>query len=213
MRTRCGWQLPLMLAALWLHQESLNAVETDLPHCIAGTWVLQQTDSLEGLEIELSRSLSAALKTPHIRGFCLRVPWRAADRDLSLFEAGYRIARDHGVDYSIRFMAGRHTPQRLFDQGCRFYVVDWGAPTPQIEAAFDRVWEKPICRGQQAIQPRDYPWSALFRKLRENRATYCEVYAPSFTMPRRAELADEIRKFDEYIRAHGPLLPEPAPGR
>jgi hypothetical protein len=85
---------------------------------------------------------------------------------------------------------------------------DWGAPSPQVEAAFDRVWQKPICRGQQAIQPGDYAWPELFRKLYENRATYCEVYAPSFTLKRSAELAAEIRKFDEHIRTGGPLLPE-----
>jgi hypothetical protein len=85
---------------------------------------------------------------------------------------------------------------------------DWGAPSPQVEAAFDRVWQRPICRGQQAIQPGDYAWPELFRKLYENRATYCEVYAPSFTLKRSTELAAEIRKFDEHIRTGGPLLPE-----
>ena len=85
---------------------------------------------------------------------------------------------------------------------------DWGAPNPQVEAAFDRVWQKPICRGQQAIQPSDYAWPELFRTLYENRATYCEVYAPTFTLNHSAELAAEILKFDERIRTSGPLLPE-----
>jgi hypothetical protein len=69
---------------------------------------------------------------------------------------------------------------------------DWGAPTAQVEAAFDRMWQKPICRGQQAIQPRDYDWPKLFEKLYANRATYCEIYAPllirlkeSIATPRR----------------------------
>jgi len=78
---------------------------------------------------------------------------------------------------------------------------DWGAPTAQTEAAFDRVWMKPICRGQQAIQPTDFPWQNLYEKLYENRATYCEVYAPSFVGNRREELAQEIRKFAEHCRA------------
>jgi hypothetical protein len=336
----------LALAVSCLPCEPLNAAETSLADSIAGTWVLQQAASPEELDRELRRSISTALKTPHIRGFCLRFPWKAADEDFALIEAGHRIARDHGVSYSIRFMAGRHTPQRVFDDGCRYYLTgrgqqdkvpvpfladgapnaafeahyeayvrrlaawcrarevkllhlawygqdwaelnhgkevrslpgyrdthwlrahqrlmdiglqsagpdlaveypfsgygpltdmavslaehviesigernpiffcqangwgpqgDWGAPTPAIEAAFDRVWHMPVCRGQQAIQPGDYPWSEMFRKLYENRATYCEIYAPSFTLPRSAELAAEIRKFDQHIRTHGPLLPE-----
>ena len=57
---------------------------------------------------------------------------------------------------------------------------DWGAPNAETESAFDRVWKKPICRGQQAIQPSDFPWPTLYRKLYENGSTYCEVYATSF---------------------------------
>jgi len=39
-------------------------------------------------------------------------------------EAGLEIARRHGVGYSVRFMAGRHTPERVFDNGARFYLVN-----------------------------------------------------------------------------------------
>jgi len=346
MRKKCGLLVVLVIATVCLFRESLMAADTNLPESIAGTWVLQQAASPEELHRELRRSLDKALETPKIRGFCLRFPWKAADEDFSLIEAGLEIARDHGVAYSIRFMAGRHTPDRVFGKGCRFYLGgrggnekvavpflvdgspnavfeaeyeayvnrlaawcrsrevkllhlawygqdwaelnhgkevrsqvgysyenwlraherlldiglkhagkdlaiefpfsgygpltdaagsladhvvgkigernpvffcqangwgpngDWGAPSPQVEAAFDRVWQKPICRGQQAIQPGDYAWPELFRKLYENRATYCEVYAPSFTLKRSTELAAEIRKFDEHIRTGGPLLPE-----
>jgi hypothetical protein len=268
------------------------------------------------------------------------------DGDFALLEAGLKIARDHQMNFSVRFMAGRHTPARVFAQGCRFYLTsrgtrekvptpfledgspnltfekeydtfvgklaawcranqvrllhlawygqewaelnhgkevraakgysyanwlrahtrlidiglkyagkdlavefpfsghgpltdasvaladhvlkqigptnpvffcqangwgpngDWGAPSREVETAFDRVWQKPICRGQQAIQPQDYDWTALYQKLYENRATYCEVYAPSFTMKRRAVLFSEIRKFAERARQEGPLLPK-----
>lgn len=312
---------------------------------IAGTWVLQQAASKAELERMLPKTIGPALKTPHVRGFCLRVPWKAVDKDFALLEAGYEIARQHKVAYSVRFMAGRHTPARVFDTGCRFYVGgrsgekvpvpfladgspntvfeeayeafvarlavwcrahdvrllhlawygqdwaelnhgkevraqpgysqanwlrghkrlidiglkhagkdlaielpfsghgpltdvsplladhvigkigpcnsiffcqangwgpngDWGAPSPEVEVAFDRIWKKPICRGQQAIQPSDYDWPRLYRKLYENRATYCEVYAPSFTLGHKNELADEIRRFADYIQRRGPLLPE-----
>ena len=311
---------------------------------ICGTWVLQQVSSRDELDRLVPTTISPALKTPHVRGFCLRVPWKAIDRDFSLLEAGREIARRHGVDYSVRFMAGRHTPERVFDKGARFYLVtcsapcgpgaaekvpapflsdgspntvfeteyeqfverlaswcrendvhllhlawygqhwaelnhgkeirslegysfdnwlrahirlldiglkyagddlavelpfsgygplteaasrfadhvvtrlgphnqkfycqangwgprgDWGAATAETEAAFDKVWQKPICRGQQAIQPSDFPWSQLYEKLYQNGSTYCEVYAPSFLGKNRDELAEEIRKFAEHCR-------------
>jgi len=113
--------LPLV-AAVGLSCQSLMAADTRLPESIAGTWVLQQAASPGELQRELRWSLASALETPHIRGFCLRFPWKAADEDFSLIEAGLKIARDHGVAYSIRFMAGRHTPERVFAKGCRFYL-------------------------------------------------------------------------------------------
>jgi hypothetical protein len=311
---------------------------------VSGTWVLQQVSGGEELERLAARNIAPALETPHIRGLCLRVPWRAIDRDFSLLDAGQRLARQHGVAFSVRFMAGRHTPDRVFDSGCRFYRVrvaepgrvpvpfledgspnavferhyeelvarladwcrannvrllhlawygqdwaelnhgrqvraqpgyryeswleahrrlidiglrhagddlavelpfsghgplteaagdladhvvarlgpwrpvffcqangwgpngEWGAPDAATEAAFDRVWEKPICRGLQMIQPRDYPWPEVFARLYQMRATYCEVYAPSFTLAGREQLAAEIARFDEACRrrATGP---------
>jgi len=311
---------------------------------ICGTWVLQQVSSQAELDRLEPTTISPALKTPHVRGFCLRVPWKAVDRDFSLLEAGRDLARRHGVDYSVRFMAGRHTPDRVFDKGSRFYLLpaqgragsgaaekvpapflsdgspnvvfeneyeqfverlaswcrendvhllhlawygqnwaelnhgkevralegysfdnwfrahirlldiglkcarddlavelpfsgygplteaaprladhvvatlgphnqkfycqangwgprgDWGAPSEETEAAFDRVWQRAVCRGQQAIQPSDFPWPQLYEKLYQNRATYCEVYAPSFQGKNRAALAEEIRKFAGHCR-------------
>jgi len=324
----------------------LHAAEPTSTEAIAGTWVLQQVTDQAELDRLLPKTIGPALKTPHIRGFSLRVPWKAIDQDFGLLEAGWKIARDHGVSYSVRFMAGRHTPAGVFDRECRFYLGgrggrekipmpfmedgspntvfekeydafvarlaawcrahdvrllhlawygqdwaelnhgkevrsqagyryenwlrahvrlidvglryagedlavelpfsgygplteaavaladhvvqrigpsnpiffcqangwgpkgDWGAPTAQVEAAFDRVWRKPICRGQQAIQPGDYDWPNLFEKLVANRATYCEIYAPSFTRQHKAELAREIQKFADHIRARGPLVPK-----
>ena len=76
---------------------------------------------------------------------------------------------------------------------------------PQTESRFDEVWKRPICRGQQMIQPRDYDWPVVFQKLYENQATYCEVYAPSFTLERQTLLADEVRKFADHCRKTPPL--------
>jgi hypothetical protein len=108
-----------------------------------------------------------------------------------------------------------HVVGRLGPNNSRFFCQangwgpggDWGAPTADTEAAFDRVWTRAICRGQQAIQPHDYRWAELFEKLVENRSTYCEVYAPSFSLEHKEELADQIRRFAERCQAEGPPLP------
>ena len=55
-----------------------------------------------------------------------------------------------------------------------------------------------ICRGLQMIQPQDYDWTAVFRRLYDTKATYCEVYAQSFEKEHRKQLADEIGKFMTY---------------
>ena len=55
------------------------------------------------------------------------------------------------------------------------------------------------------IQPRDYDCPLVFQKLYENQATYCEVYAPSFTLEHKAQLAEEVRKFADHCRKTPPL--------
>ena len=97
MRKECRLRVFLAVAAVCLFRESLMGADTSLPESIAGTWVLQQAASPDELHRELRRSLAKALRTPTIRGFCLRFPWKAADEDFTLIEAGLKIARDHGV--------------------------------------------------------------------------------------------------------------------
>jgi hypothetical protein len=311
---------------------------------ISGTWVLQQVSSPGELSRLSESVLKPALATPGLRGFCLRVPWQAIGTNFNLLDQGLLMARANHLAYSLRFMAGRHTPEPVFADGCRFYrsersrekvpapfledgspnlvfekhyevlvsrlagwcrtnqvrllhlawygqewaelnhgkevralkgytyenwlrahqrlldiglkhsgddltvefpfsghgpltdaavalaeyVIqkngprnqnfycqangwgpngDWGAPSAEVEKAFDRVWALPICRGQQAIQPADYDWKVLYQKLYENHATYCEVYAPSFTQKRKSLLRDEISRFARTIQEQGPLLP------
>jgi hypothetical protein len=94
----------------------------DIADRISGTWVLQQVSSQQSLHRLAPTTIAPALTTPHIRGFCLRVPWHAIDGDFSLLESGLMLARSHNVDYSIRFMAGRHTPKRVLERGCLFYT-------------------------------------------------------------------------------------------
>ncbi len=300
---------------------------------ITGTWALCQASTREEL-LKQQPVIEQALATPYLRGFCLRVPWKAIDQDLALLDLGRDLARKHNVAFSVRFMAGRHTPGRVFQDGspcytnsggdfvplpffpdgspntiferhyetllaklaewCRRndvpllhaawygcdwaeldhgqmvrkakgysfqswldahrrlldialkysgddlavelplsghgplteaaaaladYVVsrlgpdnprffcqangwsprgDWGAPSEEIEAAFDRVWKRPIYRGQQAIQPESFDWSRMYAILRQNRAAYCEVYVRSFVLPGNDELAREIERFAKF---------------
>ena len=312
---------------------------------VSGTWVLQQASSIRELEAMMPRVIEPALQTPHLRGFCLRFPWKAADKDFSLLERGLQIARQYHLEFSVRFMAGRHSPPRVFEKEAPFYTTktlrgepekvpapfypdgspnlvfekeydeyvgrlaqwcrtngvhllhlawygqdwaelnhgkevralpgyteanwqrshlrlidiglkhageglavelpfsghgpcsasanvfadyivkkigpshplffcqangwgpqgDWGAPTKAVEASFDAVCKKKICRGEQMIQPGDYDWPQVFQKLYENTATYCEVYAPSFSAEHKKELAAEIEKFAAHVRNKAPL--------
>jgi hypothetical protein len=146
----------------------------------------------------------------HLRLIDIGLKHAGEDLAVELPFSGYGPLSDVAPELAD-YVVGKTGPasQRFFCQANGWGPRgDWGAPSAQIEAAFDRVWQRPICRGQQAIQPQDYDWPALFAKLHENRATYCEVYAPSFTLAHKGQLAEEIRKFAEHARGHGPLLPQ-----
>lgn len=299
---------------------------------VSGTWVLQQASSVQDLQ-HYTATLSTALATPRVRGFSLRVPWKSIDADFALPDAGLALARRYKLPISLRFMAGRHTPARVFEAGSPFYLRgqekvpvpflpdgspnsffeaeykklverlaawsrkngapllhlawygqdwaelnhgeevrsapgyryenwiraherlldvafatadatlstelpfsghgpltdaaarfadyavselggwnplfycqangwgprgEWGAPDDDTEAAFDKVWAMRICRGLQMIQPQDYDWAAVFKRLYDTRAAYCEVYAQSFEKEHRRALAGEIAKFMTY---------------
>ena len=301
---------------------------------ISGTWVLQQVSSLQELG-QAQPALAAALGTSGVRGLCLRAAWKAIDRDFALLDSGFALARRHSLSFAVGFMAGRHTPARVFEGGSPFYtrngervplpflpdgspntvfeteyrkfvqrlaewcrarsspllhmawygqdgaelhhgqearaakgyryenwlrahlrLIDialeigdqrlatelpfsghgpltdaalrfteyvigeiggwnpvffcqangwgprgeWGAPDADTEAAFDKVWAKPICRGLQTMQPHDYEWPAVFQRLYDTRATYGEVHAASFRMEHGRQLAEEIRKFMTYCQ-------------
>lgn len=96
-----------------------------------GTWVLQQVSSVAELNSYEIR-IGAALDLPGVVGLSLRFPWRAVDQDFSMLDRGRQIASEHGKAFSVRFMAGRWTPQRVFDAGSPYYVLDSGekVPTP-----------------------------------------------------------------------------------
>jgi hypothetical protein len=299
---------------------------------VCGTWALQQASNIEELR-RAGTTLATALSTPRIRGFSLRAPWTSIDADFSLLDAGLALARRYKLPISVRFMAGRHTPARVFEAGSPFYLHgdakvplpflpdgspntffeaeykklverlaawsrkngspllhlawygqdwaelnhgqevrsapgyryenwiraherlldiafatadatlstelpfsghgpltdaaarfadyvyselggwnrlfyfqangwsprgEWGAPDDDTEAAFDKVWAVRVCRGLQMIQPQDYDWPAVFQHLYDVKASYCEIYAPSFEKEHRRQLAGEIAKFMTY---------------
>jgi len=320
---------------------------------IFGTWALQQISSIDELTGPQGEGLADVLDTPHLRGLSVRVTWNAIDKDFALLDASLALARAHHVDLSVRFMAGRHTPAHVFDQGSPFYLVpafgqkeqnakaasmekvpvpfmpdgaanavfeeeydklvsrlaawcrenhvhllhlawygqdwaelnngrevraapgysyeqwlnghkrlidiglkyagpdlavefpfsghgptteaglafanhviekvgpfqpvfycqangwsdvgDWGAPDPATEAAKNRVWALPICRGKQAIQPKDCDWKRAYHNLRQDQATYCEVYVPSFHLKNKDQLFREIESFDHDCRQRIPM--------
>ena len=134
-----GWILLLMmLVALIGICPAWAAPGHTLAERIRGTWVLQQVSSCEELERLQTTTVGAALKTPHIRGFCIRVPWHAIDRDFALIESALELAQAHHVDCSIRFMAGRHTPQRVFASPSRTKAVRTFGEVP-FEDRFDHI--------------------------------------------------------------------------
>lgn len=72
---------------------------------------------------------------------------------------------------------------------------EWGAPDTTTENQFRQIWNKPIKRGLQMIQPQDYDWAKVYSRPVAVGATYTEVYLPSFTLARAAQLKTEIGNF------------------
>ncbi|HEY1117151.1 MAG TPA: hypothetical protein VGE43_05575 [Acidimicrobiales bacterium] len=313
-----------------------------------GTWVLYQVTDVAQLR-SLRPKIEDALALPGVVGFSVRFPWDAADltgnqTSNALLDEAYDISSTSGKALSIRFMAGAHTPTRVFDAGAghiavngdkaplpwdgttgkvqvfldeyaayagklaawsrahgvrllhlswfgldwaelnhgaevraasgyteakwlaghkalidvgaalssknlavelplsgygplssgesdelaahivdtlgagtdRFFVQangwdetrQWGAPDMKVEAQFDRIWERPLVRGVQMIQPDGYDWARVYDQAVAAGATYAEVYLPSFwqtpgptaqynhnTTERIAQLEREIAAF------------------
>ena len=87
---------------------------------------------------------------------------------------------------------------------------EWGAPNQDVEKDFDAIWAKPIMRGLQMIQPQDYDWAQVYDRLPQNKATYAEVYLPSFAMANQADLKSEIAEFGQTCGT-SPSSPSPSP--
>lgn len=90
---------------------------------VSGTWVLQQVKDTTDLGRQ-KPNIDAALALPGMRGYSLRCPWASIDTSLSLFDAGKALPAARGQAFSVRFMAGVHTPARIFDIGAYHYLLD-----------------------------------------------------------------------------------------
>jgi RTX calcium-binding nonapeptide repeat (4 copies) len=98
------------------------------PGGLTGTWVLIQVVGATQLNNQ-SQWISDALTDVPTRGLSLRVPWNAMSD--SLLDTGKAIADAAGKAFSIRFMAGRYTPQAVFDAGSPSYTANGNrVPTP-----------------------------------------------------------------------------------
>jgi hypothetical protein len=114
-----------------------------------GTWVLQQATTMAELN-GAAAQIDRVLALPGVVGLSLRVPWNAIDGDLALYERGLELARAQGKSLAVRFMAGRHTPARVFEAGAHAFVSaagdvipkpfgdDGTAGNPVFEQEFDR---------------------------------------------------------------------------
>lgn len=302
---------------------------------VKGTWVLQQVGSVQELDRLRGQILEAAA-WPGITGISIRFPWDAADitgnaTSHPLLVAIKALGEEAGKPVSIRFMAGAHTPTRVFESGAAFYMKgglrvplpwsntsgdhtvflaayqtyarkladwaransvsllhlswwgqdwaelnhgkelrdapgytqdkwlagakglidvapnvigdglavelplsgygplsggqsaaiadhiltkinehadeffvqanglgpngEWGAPSGEVERQFDAIWQKAVARGVQMIQPQDYDWADIYANARGAKATYVEVYLPSFRLAHAQQLKAEIAAF------------------
>jgi len=118
-----------------LYAGTAQAQEASTLERISGTWPTQQVGghtvgerSKEHFDALLEGTIKPALATPGVRGFSQRFPWFEIDESLELAEEGLALARSMNVDYSLRFMAGRYTPERVYRAGCRFITLNQPGP-------------------------------------------------------------------------------------
>lgn len=128
------------------------ATPTSLSTAICGTWVLQQVSSVTELN-NYKTQIDNALSLPGVVGLSIRFPWNAVDTDFSLLNAGLSIARAKGKALSIRFMAGRWTPARVFSAGSPYYTISSGQKVPapfypdgSPNTVFEGAWDEFVGR-------------------------------------------------------------------
>ena len=101
--------------------------QSSLAQAVCGTWVLYQVSDARSLRT-LRPQIEDALSLPGVVGLSVRFPWDAADirgskKSHPILRTARQIARSQGKALSIRFMAGTHTPDRVFRAGAAYYNV------------------------------------------------------------------------------------------
>jgi hypothetical protein len=130
-RVACAWSvLGLIVGIVVFVRPGVHASAVEPLPPVCGTWVLQQVSSVADLD-RMRPQLDAALATPGVRGLSVRAGWNAVDGDLSIFDRAYEISQAAGKDLSIRVMAGRFTPARVFAAGAYSYVDQKGDRVPK----------------------------------------------------------------------------------
>lgn len=100
----------LTITGMVTFQDNASATPAD---DIAGVHVLQQVSSVAELTMYRS-SLVAALNVPGVTTLAVRAPWSAVDTDFAIFDLARDIADQTGDQLTVRFMAGSHTPTRIW---------------------------------------------------------------------------------------------------
>ena len=88
------------------------------PGC--GTWLLQEVSSTEALTRQAT-AIKRALRKDGVAGLSLRVPWTAIDRNFKVLNRAQKMAESRDKKLSVRFVAGRSTPARVFKEGAHYY--------------------------------------------------------------------------------------------
>ena len=130
-RVACAWSvLGLIVGIVVFVRPGVKAGAAEPLPPVCGTWVLQQVSSVAELD-RMRPQIDAALATPGVRGLSVRAGWNAVDGDLAIFDRAYEITQADGKELSIRVMAGRSTPARVFDAGAYSYVDQKGDRIPK----------------------------------------------------------------------------------
>lgn len=181
---------------------------------VCGTWALQQVSSTTDLA-RRKTTIDTSLAFANMRGFSMRVPWKSIDTDFAVLDEGKKIADAHRKAYSVRFMAGRHTPARIFDAGAHYYLLNGekiptpfapdGTPgNPIFEAEWDKVVSKMAAwsRANNVKLLHVAWWGRLWAEIDNGEDTIQR--APGYT--REAWLAGHKRLVDIAHKYSGPDL-------
>jgi hypothetical protein len=125
------------------------------PGC--GTWVLQEVSDKATLDRRASE-IKAALRKKGVAGLSLRVPWSSIDRNFRLLNRAAKLAHSRHKKLSVRFMAGRSTPARVFREGA-YYYTSGGNKIPKPFSDAGRAGNPVFERNYKAVVQKLRVWS------------------------------------------------------